>query len=705
MTRMPTKLGTHGGGARSHGQVAVIFALSIVLFVALSAVVVDVAYYWVNTLQVQRAADSAALAGAVYLPGDTTTAYAEAQKSATRNGYTAGGSVTVVPVQDTDDPRQLDVTITAKVSTFFARVVGITSWPVTRTAKGVYVLPVPMGSPLAYYGVGDFWTNQTNGTGVPSSAPSGTWSNRNNGWTTGSSYATSATNNQQQVYKTFNFAGVTSPQGVAVSFDAKVSGSGTCKVKAAVSWDGGSTWGNTPLTTANLTTTDTSYSLGGVGDDWGSNHATWASADFTNTNFQIQLTYVMGGSCGTLSVNTIAASAYTPVLSVTKDGATTLASQGGWGAIITRGGSQQNGDAFAPENNAGSPYSGSNALYDADGYNYAVQLPSGGVVKVFDPGFCAMGGNPSGAGNMGAGDHWIAGNTNPVSTYYTLWNTNGKLGLPSAWGSPVGTPTYTSGTLFEEQTASDTSNLGPATSNGSDSMTGCDANHNSWWTLPTGALAGGTYVLQVSTTDPTDSSINASTNAENMFAIEAVGGGSPAVYGNGRMAVYNNLQPGVSQQKFFLAKIDRTTGAGKTALIDIFDPGDVPGNAVLKVFTPDGTGATQRQASFTYTTDANCNKTAIANGWSASDACASSGSVTQITTAVGGHSSFNNTWIHISIAMASTYGSDPAGLWAPPSKPTDPGWWQIQYETPGGGNDTTTWQVSVSGNPVHLLVP
>jgi hypothetical protein len=64
--------------------------------------------------------------------------------------------------------------------------------------------------------------------------------------------------------------------------------------------------------------------------------------------------------------------------------------------------------------------------------------------------------------------------------------------------------------------------------------------------------------------------------------------------------------------------------------------------------------------------------------------------------ATGGKSPFNNTWIHISIPMPASYGS--GGLW-------QGGWWQIKYATPGGGNDTTTWQVSIAGNPVHLVVP
>ena len=50
-----------------------IFALSAFVFVGMCAVVVDVAWYWANTLRVQRAADAAALAGAVLLPGKVNT--------------------------------------------------------------------------------------------------------------------------------------------------------------------------------------------------------------------------------------------------------------------------------------------------------------------------------------------------------------------------------------------------------------------------------------------------------------------------------------------------------------------------------------------------------------------------------------------------------------------------------------------------------
>ncbi len=74
---------------------------------------------------------------------------------------TTAGGATVTPIQDSlavdgGNPRQLDVTITAPVPTFFMRVFGINSINATRSAKAEYVLPVPMGSPQNYYGVGLF---------------------------------------------------------------------------------------------------------------------------------------------------------------------------------------------------------------------------------------------------------------------------------------------------------------------------------------------------------------------------------------------------------------------------------------------------------------------------------------------------------------------------------------------------------------------
>jgi hypothetical protein len=40
----------------------------------------------------------------------------------------------------------------------------------------------------------------------------------------------------------------------------------------------------------------------------------------------------------------------------------------------------------------------------------------------------------------------------------------------------------------------------------------------------------------------------------------------------------------------------------------------------------------------------------------------------------------------------------------PPGE-TEAGWWKIEYTITSAGNDTTTWETNIRGNPVHLVVP
>src|ERR1035437_2508592 len=115
---------------RSRGQVLVIFALGAFVLVGMGPVVVDVAWYWANTLRVQRAADAAALAGAVVLPGDVSRAVLLANAEAAQNGYSTG----VTPCSDANLPsgctggsgndKQLNVTVTASVPRSEERRVG-----------------------------------------------------------------------------------------------------------------------------------------------------------------------------------------------------------------------------------------------------------------------------------------------------------------------------------------------------------------------------------------------------------------------------------------------------------------------------------------------------------------------------------------------------------------------------------------------------
>jgi hypothetical protein len=257
----------------------------------------------------------------------------------------------------------------------------------------------------------------------------------------------------------------------------------------------------------------------------------------------------------------------------------------------------------------------------------------------------------------------------------------------------------TSGTTFNDQHGQDAANAGTQPRHGSGA---CDSYHDNWNYTLGGSLSGGTdgdvYEVQVTTTI---AGKNLTTNAENMFGIMATGTGVQ-IYGQSRMCQYNNLAgtaSGTTTQRFYMAKVDQPSGIGKTLQINLFDIGDSTAGSI-QIISPNGPGGSQQQATFTYTTSSDC----VAGK---SDACSSPpGGVTSITVAKDpGGSSFNSTWIYISIDLGGNYGS--AGLWGPagnglPATNPNAGWWQIQYNVQGG-NDTTTWGVNVVGNPVHLV--
>ncbi len=525
-----------GRNSDERGQVLALFVLLSVVIIGAVAIVIDISWFWSNSLKVQRAADAAALAGAIHLPGAPATAYSTARDEAAKNGYAAIGGVVIDPAQDGQNPRRLNVTISAPVNTFFARIFGMSQITVTQTARAEYTLPVPMGSPQSYFGIYHLTSREKSGA-----------------WRT--------------------------------DLVKKASGA---------------------------------------------------------------------------------------------SGPSTLSPQGFWAAVITRGGQRQNGDAYSPQNNGG----GGNPNYDPSGYGYTITFPAGtkdGKVYLFDATFCAVGHHTSGS-YLGTGDHWIGTGGIPVTTDFILWNTRN-----TPFDTRDDVRVTDSGTQFanENQVDKSTEYVGDGrySDGGYDGATSTDCakdkEHNDWFRLED-KLAAGTYRLQVTTS----SASNVGVNAENMFGIQVVGdAGTPRVHGTERMAMYNNINGGSAL--FYLAQID-AVHAGKTAEIRLFDPGDVGGDAVLRIKRPTTLGYVD--ATFSFTAD---------NGRSGTN-------VSSIQTAVGGTNLYNNSWITISVPLSNTYGI--LDTLTPPGE-TQPGWWKIEYTITASGNDTTTWEVTIRGNPVHLVQP
>jgi hypothetical protein len=363
-----------------------------------------------------------------------------------------------------------------------------------------------------------------------------------------------------------------------------------------------------------------------------------------------------------------------------------LATQGFWGAEITKGGNRGNGDLYSTYYN-GNPTL--NAQYDPLGYSYEIDIPTGasnGTVWIYDATFCATGKGTAGPANgqqLGTGDHWIGnGGNDPVTTEFKLWNMNGT---PYSTSDDI--LITTDGGLFTNKNQVDKSNAFKGDLNYGSNYDGssspdcaADIYHNAWWQMATG-LAAGSYRLQVTTS----SANNNNTNAENMFGIEATAtAGTPQVFGQSRMCTYNNL-PVNTSQIFYLAQI-AAVHAGKTLEIKVHDLGDVGGDAVIHVLMPSAVGYSQ--ASFNWTASGGGPPT-------------SGTGATQIQVASGGSSKYDNQLITIDIVIPVGYTAP-----TPPGEP-GPGWWKVEYDLSngGGGNDTATWSVNIRGNPVHLVTP
>ena len=111
------------------------------------AIVVDVSWYWANTLRVQRAADAAALAGVVWLPGNPTTGLHDRRRRGHQERLHRRAAGRPSRRSRTRNNRRLRVTIIGPRRHVLHEVFGITSIPATRTRQGRVRPAGPDGQP------------------------------------------------------------------------------------------------------------------------------------------------------------------------------------------------------------------------------------------------------------------------------------------------------------------------------------------------------------------------------------------------------------------------------------------------------------------------------------------------------------------------------------------------------------------------------
>jgi Flp pilus assembly protein TadG len=376
-----------------------------------------------------------------------------------------------------------------------------------------------------------------------------------------------------------------------------------------------------------------------------------------------------------------------------------IASQGFYGAVLGEGSNKGNGDAFNPYYDNYNSTS-LNDQYTSDGIRYEIKAVSSGSVYIFDPLFCATASKSvaGSGGHAGAGDHWLKFGSNPnntpngENTYFTLYDTLNLPLAPGVWHNVAHDYEINPVQVDKDNaTYGNTSDYGSYSDGAAppSSSHDCHADpHHNKWVLLGSVTAGHTYSLQVTTTDPANPAANRTQAFENNFSL-AVTGTNNTIHGTGSMVTYANVDSG--SQEFYLAQIDRLAGAGKTVEIDLFDPGDTSNADWLQIEVDSPTGWKFTNFSYTGTdpsgttksnSNTNCIQTQGGTGTAPSGCSDTIGSF-----------SYQDVWVSIMIPLPTSYGT--------PSLQNS-GWWKIKY-TVNGGNDTTTWEVSIRGNPVHLI--
>ncbi len=134
---------------RERGVVVVWFALMLIVLLGFAGFAVDLSNWWFQAERLQRAADSGAHAGVVFLPADLPKATTTARNEVAKNGYTTtgGGANASIVVSQEPNPNRLRVKLTTEVPSYFVGLLGVDSVQLTREAVAEYVAPVPMGSP------------------------------------------------------------------------------------------------------------------------------------------------------------------------------------------------------------------------------------------------------------------------------------------------------------------------------------------------------------------------------------------------------------------------------------------------------------------------------------------------------------------------------------------------------------------------------
>lgn len=705
-------------GRGDRGLVIVMTSLLLLPLLTFTAYGIDLASWYSRIGHLQRSADAAALAGTVWMP-NLVKAQSVAADALARNDLVHGQDDVTVTIQEGATPNSLRVTVTDNSATQFFSGLVRNNQTLTRTAEAEYYLPLPLGSPLNYFG-GDAtktslpdtttitvdWPNPYNDLSRPPAGPFGcnvgTTSAQGLGrWSSSTSYSATG------------FSGSTRCSWAPVS--ASTSPSPSTQIPTNVPcnrlqtpsgslgrWNSG-ILGALPTYSAGNRHTGTVAS--------GNRQCIWSvagsqppdAATRAPTNAPCNVTGdVLAGSWNLVVVPLFLPVALVagPACQWTAAITTTVTSNpnpiaadrspGFWAQVEGPGTVAAYGDAFSTLcTTALSCNAPQNVQWRSSGYWYVVQVPSSGpspfTISVFDAAFRRDGSITTNTGDFNLGVASTSINPDFVTEYRVFEQTNP---LDVTQRVPVG--------------------AAPQPDQLDDScwwaVTGEDSFDLQWRPLCTIVPdPGSRYLVNVRTYD----SGMARGAGLNGYAVQAVATGQeqPRLYAHADMGMFNN-----GSGTFYLAEV-APHFAGKVLAIDLWDPGDVASGTgtiypkMPSLALPRPVGDAPATCTYTASPDPNVSHTTT-GAWGNTGASIAtplpSDSLTRcaINTATSGTARrFNDEWLRIRIQIPASY-SCTVGL----NPETTPGscWWGIEHAFSSQPYDVTTWKARIEGNPVHL---
>lgn len=189
-------------------------------------------------------------------------------------------------------------------------------------------------------------------------------------------------------------------------------------------------------------------------------------------------------------------------------------------------------------------------------------------------------------------------------------------------------------------------------------------------TINSSSAPNGIWVVQVVL-----SSADQNTSGLNRYSIRTNVGN---IFGLGDFSIFSNASGTVSN--FYLAEVPDFY-AGKTFVVELYDPGDSNAGGTISLIQPAG-GVFPSCAMFV--------RGDVDDAWVSRGNLSPCQFPAQNNNDPNNPNDYNGDWVKLEMGLPNP-GSYSGG------------WWQVQYNFAGGVRDTTTWRAYMLGNPIHLI--